>query len=211
MQTDELIHILAADVGDAPRSLGRSLTIAGAIGFAVSAILFWITLGPRTDIAEAATTARFDLKIVEMLVLAGVAGALVLRLARPGADWRTMSLLLLIVPAALATAAVIELMLVGPQWQAKLVGSNSLVCLTAIPLLSLPLLLSLLYALRQSAPTQPATAGAVAGLVAGGLAAALYALQCTDDSPLFVATWYPIAIVAVSLLGAAMAQRLLRW
>ena len=33
-------------------------------------------------------------------------------------------------------------------------------------------------------------AGAVAGLAAGGVAATLYAAHCTDNSPLFVATWY---------------------
>jgi hypothetical protein len=156
-------------------------------------------------------TPWFDLKIVEMLLLAGVAGALVLRLARPGMDVTTAFLMLLIVPVMLAGAALIELVLVGPQWQTKLVGSNSLVCLTAIPLLSLPLLAAILYALRRGAPTRPSMTGAVAGLIAAGLAAALYALQCTDDSPLFVAVWYPIAIVAVSLLGAVMAHRMLRW
>jgi hypothetical protein len=70
-------------------------------------------------------------------------------------------------------------------------------------------------ALRCNAPLcaaaahQPGLTGAAG--VAAGLAAALYALQCTDDSPLFVATWYPLAILIVSLLGAAAAQRLLRW
>jgi hypothetical protein len=51
----------------------------------------------------------------------------------------------------------------------------------------------------------------VAGLIAGGLAAALYATHCTDDSPLFVATWYSIAIGAVAVLGALLGRRLLRW
>jgi len=96
-------------------------------------------------------------------------------------------------------------------WQTKLVGSNSLICMTAIPLLSLPLLGALLLALRDGAPTSRGTAGAAAGLVAGGLAAALYATQCIDDSPLFVATWYPIAIGAVTILGALLGRRLLRW
>jgi len=45
---------------------------------------------------------------------------------------------------------------------------------------------------------------AAAGLVAGGLSAALYATHCTDDSPLFVATWYTIAIAAVTVLGAIL-------
>jgi NAD(P)H-dependent FMN reductase len=50
-----------------------------------------------------------------------------------------------------------------------------------------------------------------AGLVAGGLAAALYATQCTDDSPLFIATWYSIAIGAVTVLGAVLGRHQLRW
>jgi len=43
------------------------------------------------------------------------------------------------------------------------------------------------------------------------LAAALYALHCTDDSPLFVATWYSLAIAGVTVLGWAVGSRLLRW
>jgi hypothetical protein len=88
----------------------------------------------------------------------------------------------------------------------KLVGSNSLICLTAIPLLSLSVLAAAPSALRVGAPTRPTLAGAAAGLLAGGFVAALYAMQCTDDTPLFS---YSVAIV-VSLAGAA-APRLLRW
>ena len=210
MHTDELIHSLAADMRPS-RSLTGCVAVALAAGFALSALLFWITLGPRADLAAAAATVRFDLKVVEMLLLAAAAGVLVLRLARPGADVRPAAGWLLVVPILLAAAALIEFVLVGPQWRTKLVGSNSLVCLTAIPLLALPVLAALLYALRQGASTWPGLTGAVAGLAAAGLAAALYALQCTDDSPLFVATWYPLAILIVSLLGAAAAQWLLRW
>ena len=60
----------------------------------------------------------------------------------------------------------------------------------AIPLLSLPLLAGALIGLRHGAPARPAVAGAIAGMLSAGLAATLYASHCTDDSPLFVATWY---------------------
>ena len=72
----------------------------------------------------------------------------------------------------------------------RLVGNNSGACMTAIPLLSLPLLAAALVGLRHGAPARPAVAGAIAGLLSAGLAATLYASHCTDDSPLFVATWY---------------------
>jgi hypothetical protein len=53
--------------------------------------------------------------------------------------------------------------------------------------------------------------GAAAGLGAGGLGAALYALHCSDDSPLFVAAWYSLAISIVAFAGASAGPRFLRW
>jgi hypothetical protein len=93
----------------------------------------------------------------------------------------------------------------------RLIGSNSRVCLTAIPLLSLPLLSAVLFALRRGAPTRPAVAGAFAGLASAGLAATLYAAHCTDDSPMFVATWYTIAAGIVAAIGAFAGSRVLKF
>jgi hypothetical protein len=92
-----------------------------------------------------------------------------------------------------------------------LVGTNSVDCLTYIPLIGIGPLAIFLLALRHCAPTRPAFAGTVAGLAAGGIAATLYAAQCTDDSPLFVAAWYTIAIAGLALIGAATAERFVRW
>jgi hypothetical protein len=80
-----------------------------------------------------------------------------------------------------------------------------------VPALSIAPLLALLYSIRQGAPESPGLAGAVAGLSAGGIAAAIYAWHCPDDSPLFVATWYTIAIVMVTVIGFLLGRRLLRW
>jgi hypothetical protein len=93
----------------------------------------------------------------------------------------------------------------------RLVGSNSRLCLTAIPLISLPLLTAALIGLRHGAPSRPAVAGAIAGLLSAGLAATLYASHCTDDSPLFVATWYSIATALVTAIGALAGSKLLRF
>ncbi|MEA2886540.1 MAG: hypothetical protein QOD11_900, partial [Bradyrhizobium sp.] len=93
----------------------------------------------------------------------------------------------------------------------RLVGSNSRTCLTAIPLLSLPLLAAALLALRHGAPTRPTVAGAFAGLLSAGLAATLYASHCTDDSPLFVATWYTLATALVTAIGALAGSKVLRF
>jgi len=121
--------------------------------------------------------------------------------------------LLLLIPAGLLAAGIgTEMML--PQrlpMMTRLIGSNSRICMTAIPLLSLPLLAAALIGLRHGAPARPALAGALAGLLSAGLAATLYAAHCTDDSPLFVATWYTIATALVSAIGALAGSRVLRY
>jgi hypothetical protein len=212
MRTDDLIAALVADRHVGEVSLERRFALAMATSFAVSAVLFFMTLGPRDDLMAAIGTARFDLKIIEALLLAITAAVLALRLARPGLEKGRAAISLLAVPALLAMGVAAELLLVpAAQWQRRLVGSNSLVCLTAIPLLALPVLAAALYVLHSGAPTRPTLAGAAAGLLAGGSAAVLYATHCTDDSPLFVATWYSLAIALVSLVGAAAGKRLLRW
>jgi hypothetical protein len=85
------------------------------------------------------------------------------------------------------------------------------VCLVAIPLIAVGPLAAFLLALRSGAPTAPRRAGAAAGLVAAGLAATLYAAHCSDDSPLFVAAWYSLAISLVVAAGAVLGPRVLRW
>jgi len=98
-----------------------------------------------------------------------------------------------------------------PPMMTRMVGKNSWNCLTSIPLMALPLLAAALLGLRHGAPTRPALAGAIAGLLSAGLAATLYASHCTDDSPLFVATWYTIASALVAAIGALAGSRVLRF
>ena len=92
-----------------------------------------------------------------------------------------------------------------------LVGTNTYWCLGFIPIFSLPVLAALFVALRRGAPIRARLTGLMAGLAAGGFGATVYAAHCTDDSPLFVATWYTIGIAVTAALGAALGPRLLRW
>jgi hypothetical protein len=51
----------------------------------------------------------------------------------------------------------------------------------------------------------------MAGILSSGLAATLYASNCTDDSPLFVATWYTLATLIVAAIGALVGSKVLRF
>ena len=115
-------------------------------------------------------------------------------------------------PILLAGGVIVELATKpAGSWPERLIGHNAVHCLSLIPLLSIPSLASLFFALRRAAPLRPPLAGATAGLVSGGVGAILYALTCPDDSPLFVATWYSIAIGALTTAAAFGGKRWLRW
>jgi hypothetical protein len=212
METEQLIRTLAADSAHRARPVGFVLAIALLAAAPVSVAIFFAGLGVRPDVMTAMHNPFFNLKFVETLALAISAIALSLHLSRPEASLRGWAWLLLIPVGILAAAIAGEMML--PQrvpMMTRLIGNNSRVCMTAIPLMSLPLLGGALIGLRHGAPTRPAVAGAIAGLVSAGLAATLYASHCTDDSPLFVATWYTIATALMAAIGALAGSKILRF
>ncbi|MCD7059031.1 NrsF family protein [Pelagibacterium xiamenense] len=211
MKTEDLIAALAAD---APRT-GPRLDTVWAVALACAGVLatavFFGTIGPRADFWSAAQTVRFDFKFVLTGVLAVTSFLMLRALAVPGANRPHWSVLAL-APALGIGAVLLELfVLPAGAWQMAQTGKNALVCLTYIPLIGLAPVGALILALRRGAPTRPALAGGIAGLLAGGIAATLYAAHCTDDSPLFVMTWYPIAIAMLVALGAILGRIFARW
>jgi hypothetical protein len=212
MRTSEFIDALASDQTPRGVKLGASFALALGAGAFVSVCLFLATLGPRTDFVASLSSVRFDLKFVDTLALAAPSVLLALRLLRPDARPGALGVIFVAPFVLLAGAVVAELMLVPPSlWSVRLVGSNSVHCLTVIPLLSIAPLAALLFVMRKGAPQNPRIAGALAGAAAAGIAATLYASNCPDDSPLFVASWYPLATLIVVAVGAFAGDRLLRW
>jgi hypothetical protein len=212
MKTDDLIRALEADARATVMPQRSAWRLAAATAVLLAAGVFFATIGPRPDITEAAHTVRFLFKFVATIALAASAFAMVRRLSIPGASTVRLAPALLAAPLLMATAVVLEMAATPAQeWLPRLVGRNMVVCLTFIPLIGAAPLALFVAVLRHGAPTRPGTAGAVAGLAAGGLAATFYAAHCTDDSPLFVASWYTIAIAALALVGALAARRLARW
>jgi hypothetical protein len=212
METDQLIRTLAADNAHRARPVGFVLALALLLAAPVSIAIFLSELGVRPDVMTAMRNPFFDLKFAVTLALAISAIAISLHLSRPEASLRGWAWLLLI-PIGLLVAGIGGEMMMPqrPPMMTRLMGRNAWNCLTSIPLMALPLLAAALVGLRHGAPTRPAVAGAIAGLLSTGLAATLYASHCTDDSPLFVATWYTIAAALVTAIGALAGPRVLRF
>jgi len=212
MKTDDLINALGADAGRPALSLGGIWMIAALSAVIIAGLVFMAALGPRPDIAAAAGTVRFPFKFVVTGLLAGTALVALLALSRPETVSRTRLAALAAAPLALAIAVGLELAAVPEaEWMTRLVGTNMMDCLAAIPSIGLGPLALFTLALRNAAPSRPLLAGAVAGLAAGGIAATFYASHCTDDSPLFVATWYTVAVAVLTIAGAVAGRTFARW
>lgn len=212
MNTTELINALVQDQA-APRwRLPAALRIGLAAGAVPAALAVLLWLGPRAGLLALLPTAPLLLKFATTLGLALCALGLTLRLARPDGTPGAWPWGLAAVALLLAGGVALELALApAAEWGARLRGQNALACLILVPLLALPPLAGLLLALRQGAPRRPGLSGTLAGLAAGGVAAALYALHCVDDSPLFLAMWYGLGIGFTGLLGGLAGRIWLRW
>jgi hypothetical protein len=212
VRTSELIAALAADPVPEPIRLDRRVAAALALGLVGSLAYYALFLGPRPEFAALVGTVRFDLKFVDSFALALPSLLLMLRLARPDADPRALALWLL-APLILLAASVVGELMVVPQgeWLSRLVGQNAMFCTRTIPMLAAPMLAALIVAMRAGAPLHPGLTGAIAGAASAGVAALFYASHCPDDSPLFVATWYPLATLICAGVGALAGRRFLVW
>ena len=213
MKTDDLINGLVADNATVARPISRTVLYSLLAGTAVAAAIFAATMGLRGDFWwSIVNSPRFIFKFAVTLGVAIPAYFAVKQLARPDQSAGKLIWALVLVASALAAAVLVEMYLIpADHWKIYQIGSNAMMCMTLIPALSLAPLGAVFYALRQGAPANPALAGAVGGLLSAGVGATLYATHCVDDSPLFIATWYPLAFGIVVALGGLIGSRLLRW
>jgi len=213
VRTDELIEQLSAAAARGSGA-GVPLRLIGAaiVGAAGALLILLAWLHVRPDLAQAATTWRWWLKVTYGLVLAAAGFAALERLARPDGQGRrglALALAALLVLLAMgawqlaeAPAAARPLIWLGRTWRG---------CPFNILALSGPILLAGLLAVRTLAPTRLALAGAATGLLAGGAAMAIYCLHCPETEPAFIATWYSLGALLTAAVGAVAGPVILRW
>ena len=156
MDTDRLIHTLAADNAHRERPVALMLAISLLVAAPFSLAMFFMELGVRPDVDDS------DAQSVLRSEIPGDAGAgisaiaISLHLSRPEVSTRALDVAAADSGRAARLGIVGEMMM--PQrlpMMTRLVGSNSRICMTAIPLLSLPLLAAALIGLRHGAPARP--------------------------------------------------------
>jgi len=215
MNTDTLITELSRDLQPVRRGATRALLRNGLIGGATAAamvVLFWPTLGARTDLAEAAATSAFWMKLFYTASIAALGFVALERLSQPGVRQPSWFRLLLPPIALLAAVTAVRWAIIpGGQAVSFWMGASWWQCPLYVVLLSAPIFVGVIRAMTHLAPTRLDSAGAAAGLVAGAAGATVYALHCVETSPGFVLLWYSLGLGIATLIGATIGPRLLRW
>ena len=204
--------LASGNVAVAPHTAARRYVTALGFGALGSVILMLVLLGPRFDLADALWIPMFWMKIAFVAVLAFASVHLALRLARPGSRLRW-------VPSALAAPIIAmwllaAFLLIGADSEQRhvlLLGETSKSCPWLIALLSLPVFVAVVWAMKGLAPTRLRLAGATAGLAAGAVGALIYCLHCPEMAAPFIGTWYLLGMLIPTAAGAVLGPRLLHW
>lgn len=214
MKTDELVTLLAKSASPVEQNAtARRFTTALGWGVFGTTLAMAVALGVRPDIAEAASLPMFWMKLAFPLSIAVAMYYAATRLARPGVRLgRVPGTTLAAMLAAVWMLAIVVLLNAEPAIRNSLIfGDTWRFCLVRIPLLSIPVFVAAIWAMKGLAPTRLSLAGGVAGLLAGAVSAAVYSLHCTEMEAPFLAIWYVLGMSVPAVAGAVIGPRLLRW
>ncbi len=213
MKTDDLVLMLAAGAEPVPPNAAmRRYSVAIGWGLLLSFVLMLATIGLLADLSGALALPRFWIKLGFVVSLA--AGSLVttLRLSCPGARCNHMLGVLALPILLIWTLALVALAQVDADQRVDLLmGKTWAACPELIAMLSLPIFVATLWAMRGLAPTRLGLAGGSAGLFAGAAGACVYTLHCPEMDAPFIAVWYLLGILIPTAIGALIGRSVLRW
>ena len=213
MKTDDLLFMLAtgADPVDARAPLRRYLIAVGCSTL-VAILVMAMWLGVRPTLTGDLDLPMFWIK--EIFCVALVAGSLVAvtRLARPGVTLARVPAWLAAPLLAMWGLAMTDLLAASPGSRTALtLGTSWMVCPYYIAMLSAPIFVAIVWAMKGLAPTRLRLAGAAAGFASGAIGALVYTLHCPELAAPFLGIWYVLGILIPTAVGALLGPRLLRW
>lgn len=213
MRSEDLIERLSAEVRPADSMRWPRLAIfwlSLSAGLAGLLVVFGLSLRP--DIGNWLSNSAMQIKSAYTLGLSLASLLAFWALSQPLGQNRLGPLFAIGLMMLTGTIALIEAQHLTPEalnhvWMAP----SWAFCMGTIWALSAPILVVALWLMRQRAPVYPTQAGLASGLLAGALAASAYTLHCTEDSALFLFSWYTLGMALCGLTGAIAGHFTLRW
>ena len=213
MNTDELIATLAtAATPVEPNALARRYAVAMGWSAFGAALLMAVLLGVRADLVDAAMLATFWVKVVFVAGLAAAGLVAAMRLSRPGVPLGSVPHALIAPVVAMWALAAFQLFNADPALRPELFfGTTWQSCPFWIAMLSMPMFIAVLWAMKGLAPTRLRLAGAAMGFAAGAMGALVYSVHCPELAAPFLGFWYLLGMLIPTAVGMALGPRLLRW
>ena len=208
----DLIDRLVADLKPlAYHAMQRLFCLHAVVGFMAGSAIMLIGPGYRHDLPFAMTTAAFWIKLgyaAALLVLLVPALFALSSPIRARLPWQCLATIV----AVIAGMALLQWAGATPEYRTELLlGRTALICPWLIVLISAPMLVLLLAAMRRFAPANPMLAGFAAGVVSGSSGVFLYAFHCPEAGIPFVAIWYTTGIAITGFLGLIGGRMFLKW
>jgi Uncharacterized protein conserved in bacteria len=213
MKTDDLILMLAqGDVAVPRHVVAKRLGMALGIGLFASFGLMLAALGLRPDLESASMLPMFWVKLAFAFSMGMIGLIAAKKVARPeGTINRTLWAMAFPIGLIWLLSLILVAYASSSQRWHMLLGETWYECPLLITMLSAPIFIALLWAMRSLAPTQLELAGAAVGLMSGGWGAVVYSLHCPEMGAPFIGTWYLLGILIPTVLGALLGKTLLRW
>jgi hypothetical protein len=213
MRTDDLVTMLATGAGAVqPNQALRRYALALGSGALVAALLMVALIGTRPDLVAAVLLPIFWVKVAFAGSLAAANWLGVMRLSRPGMPLAGLPVALAAPVLAIWLLAAVALARAdAPQRAVMVFGDTWNSCPLLIALLSAPVFVAVVWAMKGLAPTRLRLAGASVGLLSGAVATLVYSLHCPESAAPFVAVWYLLGKLIPTAVGALLGPRLLRW
>lgn len=213
MKTDDLVLMLATGAEPTTQHVAaRRYAVALGWGLPLSFGLMLATIGLLADLKAALSLPDFWIKLGFVASLAAASLTCTLRLSRPGVRCGlTLGAVALPVVVIWALALFTLIQADTDQRLPLLMGKTWAACPELIAMLSLPIFIVTLWAMRGLAPTHLRLAGSSAGLFAGAAGACVYTLHCPEMASPFIAVWYLLGILIPTVVGALIGRSVLRW
>jgi hypothetical protein len=213
MKTDDLVLMLATGAGAvAAKAPLRRYLVAVGCATLVATLVMAIWLGVRPTLTGDMDQPMLWIKEIFCIALVAVGLFMVARLARPGAGLAWAPAVLAAPLLAMWGLAVFDLLAASPEDRTRLLlGISWTECPYNIVVLSVPIFVAIVWAMKGLAPTRLRLAGAAAGFASGAIGALVYSLHCPELAAPFVGVWYVIGMLIPTAVGALIGPRLLRW
>jgi hypothetical protein len=212
MKTDDLIQVLAADQTSKPAiATSYGFAIVTAFAFVGAAITFLVVFGLRENLSSSAVQQATAYKLLFTLGLSAAALATLWQVRQPVNQGRLWLVALVFLAIAAFGIVLDQIFPTSGSFFERAKGLHPWLCLLLVPVISAVPLALFITLMRSHAPANPGRAGMAAGLSAAAIGASFYALGCTNDSPLFVLTWYSIAGLITTAAGYVAGKRFLNW